>query len=48
MQDGEKGRDIGVVSEQVCVAESGAIFGIGVDNYNRDAAQSGVFPEARH
>ena len=48
MQDTEKGRDIGVVSEQVRVAESGAIFRIGVDDYNGDVAQNGVFAQARH
>jgi hypothetical protein len=38
IQDSEKGGNIGVVSEQVRVAESGAMFFIRVDDYDGDAA----------
>ena len=48
MQDSEKERDIGVVSEQVRVAESGAIFSIGVNDYDGDAAYRRVLVKARH
>ena len=47
-QDSEKGRNIGVVGEQVRVAKWGAIFGIGVNDYDGDAVQSRVLVKARH
>ena len=43
-QDGKQRRDIGKVGEQVCVAESCAIFGIGIDDCNRGDPSDALIP----